>query len=378
MIRFKPQILAFYLPQYYPTKENNEWYGAGFTEWTNVAKAKPCFRGHIQPKIPADLGFYDLRSSEVREKQAIMAREAGVTAFCYYDYWFGDGSVMLEKPLEAVLSSKKPEFPFCLCWANHSWYKKDWNPSIGRLEQKLLKEQKYCGVNDYISHFNKLLPAFKDSRYYKIDGRNVYMILGLNDFDDFTQFRDIWNKMAQENGLKEFYFLSYTSEIKVARSERFLKTEGTAISLLYNNKYNQNYSLLNRIKVRIKTEISKALNYPLYAIPYSKAIERLLDPVLKENRLIPVVFPNWDYTARRGNSDLIFYNSTPELFKKHVKHAFELIKDKPLDNQIVFLKSWNEWGEGNYMEPDLEYGCGRLNALKEAIEECSEEYNRNE
>ncbi len=377
MIKFKPQILAFYLPQYYPTKENNEWYGVGFTEWTNVAKAKPCFKGHVQPKIPADLGFYDLRSAEVREKQAIMARDAGVTAFCYYDYWFGDGSVMLEKPLEAVLSLKKPDFPFCLCWANHSWYKKDWNPSVGKLEQTLLKEQKYSGKNDYLAHFNRLLPAFKDSRYYKINGRNVYMILGLNDFEDFNLFKNIWNQQAIENGLNEFYFLSYTSEISIARSERFLQTEGTAISLLYNNKYNQNYSLLNRIKVRFKTEISKLLNYPLYAIPYKKAIERLLDPVLRENRLIPVVFPNWDYTARRGNSDIIFYNSTPELFKRHIRQAFELIKDKPLENQLIFLKSWNEWGEGNYMEPDLEYGHGRLNALKEVIEECTYEFNQN-
>ena len=135
MKEFNPQILAFYLPQYYPTPENNEWYGEGFTEWTNVAKAKPSFRGHVQPKIPTDLGFYDLRLPQVRQKQADLAKEAGVTAFCYYDYWFGDGKVALDLPIKEVVRLGEPDFPFCFCWANHSWYKKSWNPDANKLDQ---------------------------------------------------------------------------------------------------------------------------------------------------------------------------------------------------------------------------------------------------
>lgn len=124
----KPQVIALYLPQFHPTPENDGWYGKGYTEWTNVAKAKPLFKGHEQPKVPADLGFYDLRYPEIKEEQALLARKAGVTAFCYYHYWFGNGKQLLKKPLEQVVETGKPDFPFCICWANHSWYKKLFNP----------------------------------------------------------------------------------------------------------------------------------------------------------------------------------------------------------------------------------------------------------
>ena len=170
----KPKIIAFYLPQYHPVKENNEWFGEGFTEWTNVAKAKPLFKGHDQPRVPRDLGFYDLRIPEVRAKQAELAKEAGVDAFCYYHYWFGNGKKLLEMPLERVVELGEPNFPFCVCWANHSWYKKDWNPDTKVLTENLLVEQTYPGDKDIIEHFLYLLPAFKDPRYYKIDGRLVF------------------------------------------------------------------------------------------------------------------------------------------------------------------------------------------------------------
>lgn len=367
--KFNPQVIAFYLPQFYPTPENNEWYGEGFTEWTNVAKSKPCFKGHVQPKIPTDLGFYDLRLPQVRQKQAELAKEAGITAFCYYDYWFGGGQVALDMPLKEVVRLGEPDFPFCLCWANHDWFKKSWNPDAKKLDQKILRKQTYPGKEDYAAHFNSLLPAFRDHRYYKVDGRLLYVILSVHSLPDFSVFRETWNELAKKNGLPEFYFLSYTPQIKLMETAPYTETEGTVLSLLTNIEFKQNYSRWSYYKDTIIHKLAGFLNRPLMLYSYKEALNYLLDPVLKNERAIPVVFPNWDYTPRRGASDLIFHHCTPELFKQHVTVALNYIKDKPEDKQLIFVKSWNEWGEGNYMEPDMEYGKGRIIAMREALEE---------
>ena len=169
------RFIAFYLPQFHPTKENDEWWGKGFTEWVSVAKARPLYRGHVEPHIPADLGFYDLRIPEIREQQAELAKEAGIEAFCYWHYWFGEGKRLLERPFNEVLTSGKPDFPFCLAWANHSWYKKLWD-SQAREKDLLLIEQKYLGIEDYKSHFYAMLPAFKDDRYFRVNGKLFFIV----------------------------------------------------------------------------------------------------------------------------------------------------------------------------------------------------------
>ena len=173
-ITMKARIIAYYLPQFHPIPENDEVWGKGFTEWTNVAKAKPLFRGHYQPRIPADLGFYDLRLPEVREQQAELARDAGVEGFCYWHYWFGNGKMLLERPFEEVLKSGKPDFPFCLCWANHSWTTKTWKKGHGSSSRTMIAEQLYPGEEDDIAHFNYCLPAFKDPRYITVEGKPLF------------------------------------------------------------------------------------------------------------------------------------------------------------------------------------------------------------
>ena len=186
----KAHVIAFYLPQYHPVPENDEWWGKGFTEWTNVAKAKPMFYGHYQPIIPADLRFYDLRLPEVREEQARLAKEAGIDAFCYWHYWFGNGKQLLERPFNEVVASGKPDFPFCLAWANHSWMKKNWNNAISRFCQDLLIEQEYPGIEDIKAHFYAILPALKDPRYYRIDGKLAFLIYAPTDIPDTALFMD--------------------------------------------------------------------------------------------------------------------------------------------------------------------------------------------
>lgn len=367
----KPKVIAFYLPQYYPVKENNEWFGEGFTEWTNVAKAKALFKGHDQPRVPRDLGFYDLRLPEVRDKQAELAREAGIDAFCYYHYWFGSGRVILEKPLQEVVRLGEPRFPFCVCWANHSWYKKSWNPDINQLEQALLLEQTYPGDQDIIDHFNFLLPVFKDERYYKVNNKLLFVIYEILELPDFVRFKTIWNDLALKNGLPGFYFLSYTSKLKDLDNDVMQETEGTILSLVTNIEYKQDYSLFGIVKDKFKTVVSDIIKRPLMVYSYKEALNYLLDPICESEKVIPVVVPNWDYTPRRGAGGLILKDATPELFYKHVCDAIRMISQKPESKQIIFLKSWNEWGEGNYMEPDLTYGKGYIITLRKAIEDCS-------
>ena len=192
----KARIIAYYLPQFHPIPENDAVWGKGFTEWTNVAKAKPLFRGHYQPRVPADLGFYDLRLEEVREQQAEMAKEAGVEGFCYWHYWFGNNKMLLERPFQEVLNSGRPDFPFCLAWANHDWTTKTWNRGkhiIDANDYVYIAKQEYNGDEDYIAHFNYCLPAFLDHRYITVDDKPVFFIF------------DPWVSLLQKNNkIKKF------------------------------------------------------------------------------------------------------------------------------------------------------------------------------
>ncbi len=205
----KPRIIALYLPQFHPIPENDEWWGKGFTEWTNVAKARPLFRGHYQPRIPADLGFYDLRLPEVREQQAILAKEAGIEGFCYYHYWF-HGKQLLERPFNEVLASGKPDFPFCLCWANHDWTNKTWKKGSSLKADSTIMKMKYSPEDD-VQHFKALLPAFRDKRYIKVDGKPIFGVWAPNSIPNVENFILRWQRLAHEHGLKGLHLVAYAS-----------------------------------------------------------------------------------------------------------------------------------------------------------------------
>ena len=189
----KARVIAFYLPQFHPIPENDKYWGKGFTEWTNVAKARPLFKGHYQPHIPADLGFYDLRLPEIREQQAELASEAGIEGFCYWHYWFGNGKQLLERPFNEVVASGKPNFPFCLAWANHDWTTATWKKGM---KGGMIAEQLYLGKEDHIQHFNTLLPAFKDERYIRVDGKLLFLIYDPYRFEHVEEFIETWHKLA--------------------------------------------------------------------------------------------------------------------------------------------------------------------------------------
>lgn len=198
----KARLIAYYLPLFHSIPENDEHWGVGFTEWTNVAKAKQLYKGHYQPFLPTYLGYYDLRLAETRKAQADMAREYGIEGFCYWHYWFGNGKRVLETPFNEVVKSGEPNFPFSLRWANHSWTA-IW---VGDTKTVIL-EQVYAGVDDYTKHFNELLTSFKDDRYIKVDGKLLFSIFAPKAITNYKEFTDTWRKPSSEAGLPGFYFV---------------------------------------------------------------------------------------------------------------------------------------------------------------------------
>ena len=359
-----PRFIALNLPQYHPFPENDEWWGKGFTEWTNVAKAKPLYRGHVQPHVPADLGFYDLRYPEIKEKQAELAKYAGIEGFCYYHYWFGKGKLLMEKPFQQVVNSGSPNFPFCLAWANHSWYKKLWNPDA-KGKNVLLIEQQYLGQEDYIEHFNYLLSAFKDSRYIRVNNKLFFIIYDAMNFDDVSNFIQLWRNLAKQHGLNDFHFVATDYD---GRNKAYLLSKG--FDATYNVDLDNIHHHLPLYKKALIRLGKKYLHKPA-VFKYKDAIKHMVIDDCRDRRVIPVIGPNWDHTPRSGSWGLVLQNSHPKYFKQIAKRAIDIVKSKPQDEQIIIIKSWNEWGEGNYMEPDLQYGWGYLDALKEAIAETS-------
>ena len=357
----KARLIAFYLPQFHPIPENDEWWGKGFTEWTNVGKAKKLFKGHDQPKVPADLGYYDLRVEETRKAQADMAREHGVEGFCYWHYWFGNGKRLIEQPFNEVVNSGEPNFPFCLAWANDSWMAKLWN-SEGTCQKEILQEQLYLGDNDYIEHFNELLPAFKDKRYIRVNNKPLFMIYKPLEFPDVTDFIQLWQKLAKDNGLEGIYFVGQTPNIR--KKDLILSKGFDAINVVRLFEFVKYRSLKRKAIEKIKR---KVFSLP-FVFKYKDALKYFVGKEDSDIKVHPSIIPNWDHTPRSGLGGHVYLDSTPELFGGHVQDVLIKIKEKPEEERIAFIKSWNEWGEGNYLEPDLKHGLSYLKKLKSVLE----------
>jgi len=363
----KARVLAYYLPQFHPIPENDEWWGKGFTEWTNVGKAKKLFPGHYQPHVPADLGYYDLRVPETRKAQADMARKYGVEGFVYWHYWFGNGKRLLERPFNEVLSSGEPDFPFALAWANETWSGFAFGEDGTRPP---LIEQLYPGEEDYINHFYSVLPAFKDCRYIQCEGKPIFVIYQADQLPDTTHFIELWQKLAIQNGLKGIYFISHEMESQYKEKSQYL----------YERRKKQGFDGVNIVNMMIREEsklprwlrIARRL---LYRNPNRRFIPSLRpydirvfpSGIDEREDVFPSVMPDWDHTPRTGIKGDCLYGSTPAKFEQAVKIAVNNIKHKPIDKQLLFIKSWNEWAEGNYMEPDLKWGTQYLEALKNGL-----------
>lgn len=382
----KPRLIALYLPQYHPTPENDEWWGPGFTEWTNVVRAKPLFRGHEQPRIPTDLGFYDLRLPEVREQQAELARQAGIEGFCYYHYWFGHGRQLLERPFNEVVASGKPDYPFCLCWANHTWSNKTWKRESAFRENSVLMEQTYPGKADDVEHFNALLPAFRDKRYMTIDGRLIFVIYNPYDFRNVTEFMATWRELALQHGLPGFFFVGMTSSTQTFRIDSEGKRHSVMPNLessadIFNYILSLGFDAVNSFGKRrgemmyegrvrnLSKVVMRRMGIPFVGVryDYERTVRNYFAPEDRWENVYPTVLPQWDRTPRVADADGVYVNVTPEKFERHLRQAAGLVSDKSEEHQVIFIKSWNEWGEGNYLEPDLKFGHGFLDAVRRVV-----------
>ena len=362
----KPRLISFYLPQYHPIPENDEWWGKGFTEWTNVAKAKPLFRGHYQPHLPADLGFYDLRLLEVREKQAELAREAGIEGFCYWHYWFG-GKQLLERPFNEVLASRKPDFPFCLAWANESWTG-IWHGTPNRV----LMEQTYPGEEDHIAHFNSLLPAFLDHRYITVDGKPLFVIYKPKYLPFPAETLNLWQELAFNAGLKGLYIVGVINDVQEGKKYKNLGFNAFTLSRLpWSTKRSVAFKLLSKVFGKQKSIClyQKLFQKPFQYYDFNRAPSDLVYEEDLEYIYYPCVVPNWDNTPRSGLNGYVGINSSPALFKEQIVKATQRVDGYENEHRIIFIKSWNEWAEGNHLEPDQRFGHAYLQAIKDAYAE---------
>jgi hypothetical protein len=353
----KARVLALYLPQYHPIPENDEWWGKGFTEWTNTVKARPLFKGHYQPHLPSQLGFYDLRLPEARAAQAALAREYGVEAFCYYHYWFA-GKQIIERPFQEVLLSGEPDFPFCLCWANQTW-SGVWHGNPGRV----LIEQTYPGLNDHAHHFDVLLPALMDRRYVRIDGKPLFVVFRPEEIPDSNAMTKFWRERAVAAGLPGLFLAANTSSTD--EDPRRLGYDA-AIIMKLPPKRREWISWSEPVRKIIQK------HHQMRGLPtihrYEKIVAQGIPCPTSGVEAFPCVVPNWDNTPRSGVNGLVLLGSTPELFRKVVRQAVERVQSAPRDHRIVFVKSWNEWAEGNHLEPDVKFGCGYLQVLKDELQ----------
>ena len=339
----KFQLIAYYLPQFYEIEFNDNYWGKGYTEWTATANAKPLFKGHYQPHVPADLGFYNLLMPEVQIEQAKIAKEYGIDGFCYWHYWFGEGKTIMEKPLYNMLLNKKVDIPFCLAWANHSWH----NPRT----KEVILNQMYPGDSDNIQHFYSLLPAFKDERYMRHDGKLVFSIFAPPSVPNLNGFITLWNSLAEKEGLGGFYFIGQGQCQQRINDYRQCKLD--AINIIRLNDFESHTNYWGRLYKRIKGELG---------ISYKYASKYFVNQVDASEDVIPTIIAGWDHSPRTGRRGLILTDYTPDTFSLHLNDVFKLLLKKK--NKMCFIKSWNEWGEGNHLEPDLKYGLNFLIQLK--------------
>ncbi len=376
------RLIAFYLPQFFPIPENDEWWGKGFTEWTNVASARPLFPGHRQPHVPADLGFYDLRVPETREAQARLAREAGVEGFCYWHYWFGNGRRILERPFNEVLASGAPDLPFCLAWANQSWTG-IWHG----LSDQVLLEQTYPGPEDAERHFAWCLEAFRDRRHMRVDGRPIFVVFAPHDMPSTGEFARSWRAMAERAGLPGLFLVAIGNVFKegVDPYRHPIYEPFDAVTPLTPHDYLEGPGRLEVRTMRRKLrEIDLGvLNFAKFGrfrrpkrIDYAAVVRHALEAMPDEERFLPSVLPNWDNTPRSSYRGVVYENATPALFEAYLGKALRRVAGRPAEKRIIFLKAWNEWAEGNYVEPDTRWGRAYLDAIRHVMRPGERETGR--
>lgn len=353
------RAIAFVLPQFHPIPENDEWWGKGFTEWTNVKKSNPLFKGHYQPHIPSDLGYYDLRDPKAREAQANIAKDHGIHGFCYYHYWF-NGKRLLDQPIDAMLELKSPDMPFMLCWANENWTRR-WDGN----DDDVLIKQDYSFEDDK-THMRWLCQnVFVDSRYIRINDCPVFVIYRQDLFPDISKTAKLWRDIAmKEFGYKGLYLCvteSFNKEIDPKIINFDAAIEFAPHQVIKNKKGNS--SLMN-ILIRLGLKQKKQINFRDFKLGVKQSITR----VLPNYKVFRCVTPSWDNTARKNYKGLIGIGSSPKLYYNWLKQIVRSFKPYSKEENFVFINAMNEWAEGNHLEPCEKYGRAYLESTKKALE----------
>lgn len=351
------KIIAWHLPQFHEIKENNEWWGKGFTEWTNVKKCKSMFREHYQPREPLNDNYYNLLEKQTMEWQCDLSKKYGIDGFCYYHYWF-DGKLLLEKPIENLLKWKDIDQKFCLSWANEPWTRA-WDGG----EKQILMQQSYGGEKEWDEHLKYLLPFFKDKRYIKKDGMPMFLLYRTENIENCDKMIDYWNNEMIKLGLKKIYFVETFNSFQNEK-----KIKNTDMSVYMEPMITIKEKLKNR---NIVIKILKKLKRIFFNIPLIENYDQIWEMILnrnlkinKENKSFLSGFIEWDNTSRKGKKGLIIKGGTPKKFQKNMEKQIE--KSKKISNDFLFINAWNEWAEGTYLEPCKKNGYKYLESLKRA------------
>ena len=355
---FAIKTIAFYLPQFHPIPENNEWWGKGFTEWTNVSKAAPQFKGHYQPRLPGELGFYDLRVPEVMQRQAELAKNYGIHAFCFHYYWFS-GRRLLEKPLNLFMENV--DFPFCICWANENWTKR-WDGK----EQDLLMAQEHTLENDK-NFIKDLLPVLKHPQYLTINERPLVIVYHISLLENPAATAAYWRSYCLENGISNPYLVAAkTFGLDDITGTGFDATVEFPPHNIFLNNYNKEASFLN-----------EDFNGQIFS--YTDLLTKASLPRISSHTNFKTVVPGWDNTARRPDTGFVFKNATPASFGRWLEEAciHTLHQAKSETERIVFINAWNEWAEGAYLEPDRRFGYAFLQEHRDILSSLNKKVFQN-
>ena len=360
------KIITFYLPQFHAFPENDNFWGKGFTEWTNVKKARPLYKGHYEPREPLNDNYYDLTDPNTFKWQVDLAKKYGVYGFCFYHYWFS-GKILMKKPMEMFLSDKSLNIHYCICWANETWSRR-WNGK----ERDVLIKQEHGDKNEWIEHFNYLLPFFKDERYIKEDGCPLFVLYKPEIFPDYLKMFEIWNVLAEENG---FNGMKFAIQSAIWNNDDHYDHSQVDYRIMFEPGYTDLKSG-HSISYNLKKEMIKIFRlfnglYHLHPLSYKEYCKDIVKRDVVDSRYIPGMFVNWDNTPRRNERGATTLGNSPELFQNTMSKLIKKTRNE-YKKDMIFINAWNEWAEGCYLEPDKKYGYRYLEALKKALDDNNE------
>lgn len=351
----KPKIIAFYLPQFHPIPENDEWWGKGFTEWTNLRNAKSLFDGHNQPRIPFNNNYYDLLNPSTFEWQVKLAKNYSINGFCFYHYWF-NGKLLLEKPIEMYKDHKEWDLSYCFSWANEPWTR-----SWDGLNKSILMPQTYGGLDDIKNHFNYLLPFFKDDRYIKIENKPVFLLYRANTITYLDEMIQEWNNLALSHGFNGIFIVETLTGYQIKK-----KTKFSNASVYFEPTFsNAKRGFIRRSFQKIKSKLQK---FPIMGLNDYLTIWKA---ILHYEKLGSLkwggAFTDWDNTPRKGLKGYVFFGASAVLFEKYFKKLYKMSTDSSAP--FIFINAWNEWCEGAYLEPDSKNGYKFLEVIRRSVNE---------